>query len=331
MMREKIMRSRFMVALALCATLCAALSLPARADTYPSRPVKVISPFAPGGGLDVVLRPLLQKMGESLNTSFILDNRSGANGMIGIEAGVRSAPDGYTLIGVTSGAVTINPAVYSKMSYDTERDLVPVVNVASAPFVMVVHPSVPARNVKEFIDLAKKANGSMAYGSPGVGGTNHLGAEYFLQLTGLKMVHVPYRGSQPLMTDLMGGQVTMAFDSVMATVPQIRGGRLRALGVVSAHRASIAPEIPTLAEEGGPSFELNSWYGIMAPAGTPPEIVNKLNAAAVKALADPQLRTVYSGMGIDIIGNTPAQFAKQIREDTARWAKVAKTANVRAD
>jgi tripartite-type tricarboxylate transporter receptor subunit TctC len=320
---------RFLLILA--AALCTALALPARADTYPSRPVRVISPFAPGGGLDVVLRPLLQKMGEAMNASFIIDNRSGANGMIGIELGVRSPPDGYTLIGVTSGAVTINPSVYSKMTYDTERDLVPIVNVASAPFVMVVHPSVPAHNVTEFFALAKAANGSMAYGSPGVGGTNHLGAEYFLQLTGIRMIHAPYRGSQPLMTDLMGGQVKMAFDSVMATVPLIHSGKLRALGVVSAHRSSIAPEIPTLAEAGGPSFELNSWYGLMAPAGTPPQIVAKINAAAIKALADQQLRATYAAMGLDIIGNTPVQFAAQIREDTARWAKVAKTANVKAD
>jgi tripartite-type tricarboxylate transporter receptor subunit TctC len=320
---------RFLLVLAVA--LCTALALPARADTYPSRPVKVISPFAPGGGLDVVLRPLLQKMGEAMNASFIIDNRSGANGMIGIELGVRSPPDGYTLVGVTSGAVTINPSVYSKMTYDTERDLVPIVNVASAPFVMVVHPSVPARNVTEFIALAKAANGSMAYGSPGVGGTNHLGAEYFMQLTGIRMIHAPYRGSQPLMTDLMGGQVKMAFDSVMATVPLIHSGKLRALGVVSSHRSSIAPEIPTLGEEGGPNFELNSWYGLMAPAGTPPQIVAKINAAAVKALADPQLRATYAAMGLDIIGSTPTQFAAQIREDTARWAKVAKTANVKAD
>jgi len=315
----------------LVALVGAAFALPAAADVYPSKPIRVISPFAPGGGLDVVLRPLLQKMGEGLGQSLYLDNRSGANGMIGIDAGAKSPPDGYTLIGVTSGAVTINPNVYSKMPYDTARDLVPVINVASAPFVMVVHPSLPLHNVKEFIALAKAEKGELAYGSPGIGGTNHLGAEYFLQLTGTRMVHVPYRGSQPLMTDLMGGQVKMAFDSVMATVPLIHGGKLRALGVASNHRAAIAPEIPTLAEEGGPSFDLSSWYGIMAPAGTPPQIVARINTAAVQALADPQLRATYAAMGIEVIGNTPAQFATQIREDTARWAVVAKAANVRAD
>ncbi|HEX4328588.1 MAG TPA: tripartite tricarboxylate transporter substrate binding protein [Burkholderiales bacterium] len=304
---------------------------PALADVYPSKPIKVISPYAPGGGLDVILRPLLQKMSEGLGQSLYIDNRSGANGMIGIEAGTKSPPDGYTLIGVTSGAVTINPNVYSKMSYDTARDIIPVVNVASAPFVMVIHPSVPARNVKEFIALARSDKGDLSYGSTGVGGTNHMGAEQFLQLTGLKMVHVPYRGSQPLMTDLVGGQVKLAFDSIMATLPFVRTGRLRAMGIVSARRAAIAPEIPTLAEEGGPKFELNSWYGVMAPAGTPAAIVARINAEAAKALADPQLRAVYATMGNDIIGNTPAQFAAQIREDTAHWAEVAKAANVHAD
>jgi tripartite-type tricarboxylate transporter receptor subunit TctC len=309
----------------------ATLALPAAADVYPSRSIKVISPYAPGGGLDVILRPLLQKMGENLGQSLFIDNRSGANGMIGIDAGAKSVPDGYTLIGVTSGAVTINPSVYRKMAYDTARDIVPVVNVASAPFVMVINPAVPANNVKEFIALAREGKGDLSYGSPGVGGTNHLGAEYFLQLTRLKMVHVPYRGSQPLMSDLVGGQVKMAFDSIMATLPFVRAGRLRALGIVAAKRSAIAPEIPTLAEAGGPTFELNSWYGIMAPAGTPAAVITKINSEAIKALADPQLRAVYAKMGNDIIGGTPAQFAAQIRDDTAHWAEVAKAANVHAD
>jgi tripartite-type tricarboxylate transporter receptor subunit TctC len=303
----------------------------AHADDYPSRPIRVISPFAPGGGLDVVLRPLLQKMGEILGKSLFIDNKSGANGRIGIEFGVRAAPDGYTLIGVTSGAVTINPNVYSKMSYDTARDIVPVVNIASAPFVMVVNPSVKARNVKEFIALAKGGQTNLSYGSPGVGGTNHLGAEYFLELAGLKMVHVPYRGSQPMISDLMSGQIDMAFDSVMATVPLVHAGMLRALGIAASQRSPIAPDIPTLAEQGGPKLDLESWYGIMAPAGTPQPIIAKLNDAAVKALADPKLRALYASLGLNVIGNSPQQFAVQIRDDTARWAEVARTAHIKAD
>ena len=325
------MAVRFLRSLATAVVLASFVAPAARADDYPSRPIRVISPFAPGGGLDVVLRPLLQKMGESLGQNFILDNRSGANGMIGIQSGIHAGADGYTLIGVTSGAVTINPSVYSKMPYDTARDLVPIVNVASAPFVMVVNPAVKAANVRDFIALAKSGSTKLTYGSPGIGGTNHLGAEYFLQLTGLKMVHAPYRGSQPLMTDLIGGQVDMAFDSVMATVPLIKAGKLRALGVTAPHRSPVAPDIPTLAEEGGPDFDLESWYGLMAPAGTPQPIIDKLHEAAVRALADPKLRALYASLGLDVIGNTPAQFAAQIRDDTMRWAAVAKTARIKAD
>ncbi len=203
--------------------------------------------------------------------------------------------------------------------------------MASAKFMMVVNPQVPAKNVKEFIALIKQAKGTMAYGSPGVGGTNQLGAEYFLQLTGTKMIHVPYRGSAPLMTDLVGGQVTMAFDSVTATVPWVRSGKLRSLGVASATRASMAPDLPTIAEEGGPAFELNSWYGIMAPAGVPPEIVARLNGAVKQALADPEVRKTYANLGFDIVGNSPAEFGQQIKDDTAKWAKVVKAADIHAD
>ena len=302
----------------------------AHAADYPSHPVRVISPFAPGGGLDVVLRPLLAKMSESLGQNFFLDNKSGANGMVGIQFGVHSPADGYTLIGVTSGAVTINPNVYKTMTY-APTDIVPIINVASAPFVMVVNPSVKAANVKEFIALAKSGKTNLSYGSPGVGGTNHLGSEYFLQLTGIRMVHVPYRGSQPMITDLIGDQIDMAFDSVMATVPLIHAGKLRALGVAAPHRSSVAPEIPTLVEAGGPDFDLESWYGLMAPAGTPKAVIDKLHDAAAKALADPQLRSQYAALGLDVIGNTQAQFAAQIRDDTARWATVVKRANIQPE
>lgn len=320
----------FAAAAALCLAAAPTLAQNSPAQGYPNKAVKLISPFAPGGGVDTALRPVLQKLTENLGQSFYIDNKSGANGMIGIEAGAKSPPDGYTLIGVTSGAVAINPSVYSKMAYK-DTDIIPVANVASAKFMMVVNPQVPAKNVKEFIALVKQANGTMAYGSPGVGGTNQVGAEYFLQLTGTKMIHVPYRGSAPLMTDLVGGQVTMAFDSVTATTPWVRSGKLRAMGVASATRASAAPEIPTLADEGGPAFELNSWYGIMAPAGVPPEIVAKINAEVKKALADPEVRKTYATLGFDIVGNSPAEFGQQIKEDTAKWAKVVKEANIRAD
>lgn len=304
---------------------------PVAAQNYPTRPVRVIIPFAAGGGLDIVLRPLLQKMSESVQQNFIIDIRSGANGIIGTEIGAKSPPDGYTLIGATTGTITINPNVYAKLPFDPARDLAPVTNVGSASFVMVVHPSLAARNVREFVALAKRRPGELTFGSPGIGGTNHLGAEYFLQTTGIKMVHVPYKGSQPLIVDLVGGHVMMGFDSIMATLPQIRAGKLRAMGIAAARRSPVAPEIPTIAEAGGPEFVLGSWYGLLAPAGTPRDIIAKLHAEVVNALAIPELRERYVSTGLDPVGSSPEQFAAEIRDDTARWGRVARAANVHAD
>ena len=317
--------------LALTAIGSAAGTGPVAAQNYPARPVRVIIPFAAGGGLDIVLRPLLQKMSESVQQNFIIDIRSGANGIIGTEIGAKSPPDGYTLIGATTGTITINPNVYAKLPFDPARDLAPVTNVGSASFVMVVHPSLAARNVREFVALARRRPGELTFGSPGIGGTNHLGAEYFLQTTGIKMVHVPYKGSQPLIVDLVGGHVMMGFDSIMATLPQIRAGKLRAMGIAAAQRSPVAPEIPTIAEAGGPEFVLGSWYGLLAPAGTPRDIISKLHAEVVKALGIPELRERYVSTGLDPMGSSPEQFAAEIRDDTARWGRVARAANVRAD
>ncbi len=301
------------------------------AQNYPSKPVRVIVPFAAGGGLDIVLRPLLQKMSESMHQQFVIDVRAGANGIIGTEIGAKAPADGYTLIGATTGSITINPSVYPKLPFDVNRDLVAVSNVGATSFVMVVHPSLNVQNVREFIALAKKHPGELTYGSPGIGGTNHLAAEYFLQQTGTTMVHVPYKGSQPLIADLIGGHVIMGFDSMMATMPQVRAGRLRAMGVAAARRSPVAPEVPTLAEAGGPALVIGSWYGLLAPAGTPREIIAKLNAEITKALAIPELRERYQSTGLEPIGSSAEQFAVEIRDDTARWGKVARTANVRAE
>jgi tripartite-type tricarboxylate transporter receptor subunit TctC len=255
--------------------------------------------------------------------------RAGAT--IGTEIGAKSPADGYTLIGATTGSITINPNVYPKLPFDPARDLTALTNVGQTSFVMVVHPSLAAKNVREFIALAKRHPGELTYGSPGIGGTNHLAAEYFLQQTGTKLIHVPYKGSQPLIADLVGGHVIMGFDSIMATVPQIRAGRLRAMGIAATKRSPVAPEIPTLAEAGGPALVIGSWYGLLAPAGTPRDVLMKLHAEVVKALAIPELRDRYISIGLDPVGSSPDQFAAEIRDDTARWGKVARAANVRAE
>jgi tripartite-type tricarboxylate transporter receptor subunit TctC len=304
---------------------------PATAQNYPARPVRVINPFAPGGGLDIVLRPVMLKLGDSLKQSFVVDNRPGAAGIIGTEIGARSAPDGYTLIGATTGTITINPSTYAKLPFDPVRDLAPITNIGSASFVLVVHPSVPARNVRELVALAKRKPNELTMGSPGYGGINHVGGEYFSQLTGVHFTHVPFKGSGPMLVDITGGHVMLAFDSMQATLPHIRAGKLRALGLAAEKRSPVAPEIPTVAEAGGPAMTLASWYGILAPAGTSREIVARLHAEVVKALALPDLRERFAGLGIEPVGNAPDQFAIEIKEDIARWAKVVRAANIHAE
>ena len=315
---------------ALLAASCVYAQTPSFA--YPVKPVRVICPFPAGGGLDIILRAMLQKMNENTKSSFIIETRPGANGIIGMDIGAKSAPDGYTLISGTTGTVTINPSVQPKMPFDVIRDIAPITNMGEAPFLLVAHPSLNARNVRELIALAKKRPGELNYGSPGVGGTNHLGAELFSQSSGIRMTHVVFKGSQPMLVDIMGGHVMMAFDSLQATLPHIKSGRLRALGIGSEKRTPLAPEIPTITESGGPpQFILGSWYGLLAPAGVPADIIAKVHAEAVKALSNPELRERYLAMGVMPIGDTPEQFATTIRNDIARWAKVVREANLRAE
>jgi len=304
---------------------------PVAAQSYPARPVRVINPFAAGGGLDIVLRPALQKLSESLKQSFVVDNRPGAAGLIGTDLAAKSPPDGYTLIGATTGTITINPSTYAKLPFDPVRDLAPITNIGSASFVLVAHPSLAARNVRELVALAKRRPGELTLGSPGYGGINHVGGEYFSQLTGIRLTHVPFKGSFPMLIDIMGGHVMVAFDSLQATLPHIRVGKLKAMGIAAEKRSSIAAEIPTVAEAGGPAMTVASWYGLLAPTGTPRETIMKLHAEVVKAIALPDLRERYVSSGIEPVGSTPDQFAAEIREDIVRWAKVVRAANIRAE
>ena len=304
---------------------------PVAAQSYPLKPVRVINPFAPGGGLDIVLRPLLAKMSESVKQSFFVDNRPGAAGVIGTDLAAKSAPDGYTLISATTGTITINPSTYAKLPFDPVRDLTPITNIASASFVLVTHPSLAARDARELVALAKRRPGELTLGSPGYGGINHVGGEYFSQLTGIRLTHVPFKGSFPMLIDIMGGHVMVAFDSLQATLPHVRSRKLKAMGIAAEKRSSIAAEIPTLVEAGGPAMNLASWYALLAPAGTPREIIVKLHAEVVKALALPDLRERYQSSGIEPVGSTPEQFTAEIREDISRWAKVVRAANIRAE
>jgi tripartite-type tricarboxylate transporter receptor subunit TctC len=308
-----------------------AAAAPLAAQGYPAKPVRVINPFAPGGGLDLALRPVLQKMSESVKQSFVVESRAGAAGIIGTEVVAKSPPDGYTLVGATTGTITINPSTYAKLPFDPVRDLAPITSVGSAPFLLVTHPSLAVNNIGELVALAKRRPRELTLGSPGYGGINHVAGEYFAQLTGASFTHVPFKGSTPMLTDIMGGHVMLAFDSMQATLPHIRAGKLKARGIAAEKRSPIAPEIPTVQEAGGPAMLVSSWYGLLAPAGTPREFILKLHAEVVKALATPDVVERFQAGGLEPVGSTPDQFAEVIREDTGRWAKVVRAANIRAE
>ena len=305
-----------------CAAPCAL------AQNYPSKPVRIINPYAAGGGMDFLIRPIAQKMSESMKGTFVIDNRAGANGMIGMELMAKAPADGYTLAVSTTGAMPMNAALYPKMPYDCLKDFAPISNFAESAFVLSVHPSVPVHSVKELIALAKARPAEFSYASFGIGSSPHFGAELFMLMTGTKLLHVPYKGSAPAVADLVAGHVMSSFDSMQSTMPFIRSKRLRALGLAALKRSSAAPEIPTISEQG---FEVGSWYGLLAPANTPREIVTRLHAEMVKALATPEIRDSIKSVGTEPLGNTPDEFATQIRNDLAKWGKVARAANMRVE
>jgi tripartite-type tricarboxylate transporter receptor subunit TctC len=323
------MRSLFVVAAGILGCLVTVSGV--FAQGYPTKPIKVINPYTPGGGVDAILRPMTQKMGDSFRKTIVVENRPGANGMIGLEVAAKSPPDGYTLVAGTTSAIAMNISVYEKVPYDPVRDFAPISNFAEAAFLVAVHPSLPANNIKELIALAKARPGQLTYASFGIGSIAHLGTELFSIMTGVKMLHVPYKGSVPAITDLMAGHVMLILDSMQSTMPQIRAKRLRPLGIAAAKRSPAAPDIPTIAEAGLPGFEVASWYGLLAPANTPREIVAKVHSEVVKALATPEVRERFDTFGVEPVGNTPEVFAAQIRSDIVKWEKVARTANVRAD
>jgi tripartite-type tricarboxylate transporter receptor subunit TctC len=303
----------------------------ATAQSYPAKPVRVIVPYPAGGGLDMIVRPIVQRMADNTKQPFVIDNRSGANGIVGMEFGAKSAPDGYTLISATTGSLTINPAVHARLPFHPVRDFLPISNLGEAPFVLVCHPSLAVHNPRELIALAKKRPGELNYGSPGVGGINHLGMELFAQQSGgLHLLHVTYKGSAPLLIDVMGGHVMLAFDSIQATGPHIKAGKLRALGLGDLKRTPVAPDIPTLTEAGGPAgYRLLSWYGLFAPGGTPAKIVAQAHAETVKALREATLRERLIATGVTPVGNSPQEFAAVVQSDLAKWMKVARAAGVK--
>ena len=300
------------------------------ATVYPNRPVRLIVPFAPGGGTDIVARVIAQKLTEMWGHQVVVDNRGGGGTAIGTELAVRSAPDGYTLL-LGSTTLSINPSLRRKLPYDTLKDLEPVSQTAFQAYVLAVHPSVAARDVKELVALAKAKPETLNYGSPGPGSGSHLAGELFAMLSGTRLVHVPYKGSAPALTDLLGGQIQLIFGTILSTYPHVKSGRLRALGVSSPKRSNVLPDVPSIPEGGVAGYGATSWNGVLTPAGVPQAILAKLNADVVKALQAPDLRERLAADGGEAVGSSAPEFRAFIQNEIAKWAKVVKAAGLKPE
>jgi tripartite-type tricarboxylate transporter receptor subunit TctC len=317
--------------IALLAAACAALA-PATtlAQKFPDKPVRFIVPFPPGGGNDILARALAPKMGEFLGQPVVIDNRAGAGGNIGTDLAAKAPPDGYTIL-IASNQVTINPWLYSKLPFDIEKDFAAIAQIASVPMVLAVHPSVPANSVKEFIALAKAGPGKLNHSTPGNGTPQHIAFEVFNHAAGVKVTHVPYKGTGPAIADLIGGQVQSAIGTMASLEQHVKAGKLRALGVTTPRRSATMPAVPTIAEAGLPGFEVPLWYSILAPAGTPKDIVARLSAEIARALAVPETRERLTAQGFDVSYLNPDQMGELMKQDIARWQKSIREIGLKLD
>jgi len=300
------------------------------AATYPTRPIRIIVPFPPGGATDIMGRTIGQKLTQKWGQQVIIDNRPGAGGNIAAELAARAAPDGQTLFFAASAQLAVNPSLYSKLPFDSLRDFAPVVLVGAGTNILVAHPSLPARSLKELIALARAKPGALQYGSPGSGATAHLAAELLKIEAGINIVHIPYKGGAPGVVDVLAGQIPLMFISMPSVIGHVKSGRLIALGVTSARRSDAAPEVPTFAET-IPKFEASSWYGIVGPARMPRDVIEKLNAEIMAILKSPDVRNIFNAQGTEILGSTPQEFGRFIRDELAKWAIVVKKSGARVD
>lgn len=308
-----------------------ALALSASAQSFPSKPIKIVVPFPPGGFNDVLGRTLAQEFQKAWNQPVLVDNRPGGNTIIGSDLVAKSAPDGYTLL-VVALPFSVLPSLFAgKLPFDVQRDFAPVSLCAGSPNMLVVNPSLPVNNVKELIALAKSQPGKLTYASAGNGTSNHVSAEYFKMLTGTDMLHIPYKGSAPSVADLIGGQVDMLFDNVPNVIQHVKAGKLKPLAVTSTMRSFQAPEVPTMQEAGVPDYEVNVWFGLLATAGTPPDVVAKLSAETVRVLNLPEVRERFRTLGVEVIASSPEQFAQHLRSEIAKWGRVVREAKIRVD
>ncbi len=324
---------------ALCALAAAALlaaSLPAAAQKsaagagYPQRPVRLIVPFAPGGGTDIIARLVAQDVGQGWGQTVVVDNRGGSGGVIGTDMAAKASPDGYTLVLVSLG-FSYAPALYRKLPYNAEQDFAPITRVATQPFVYVAIPSLGASSIKDLIALAKAKPGELRYGSGGSGGSSHLGTELLRVMTGIDLVHVPYKGTGPALTAMLGGEIHFQLIGISSVVPHLKSGRMRALAVSGAKRSAAAPEVPTVAESGVPGYAFDVWYGMLAPRGTPREIVARVNAEVNRALKSQALGQRFAAVGLEPAGTTSEEFAAIIRSEIVKWRKVVESAKIRVE
>jgi tripartite-type tricarboxylate transporter receptor subunit TctC len=324
------MQRRLLLPLALAAAMTPWAGAQAQ-PAYPSKPVRVVVPFPPGGATDIVGRAIAERLQAALGQPFVVENKPGASGNIGVADVARAAPDGYTLVIGAPQTLTINPQLFKNLPFDPQKDLAPIAVVASVPNVLIVNNKLAARTPQELVALAKQNVGRLNYGSSSTGSTPHLSAEMFKSMTGSFIVHVPYRGSSLALQDLIGGQIDMMFDNLPASLPHIQSGTVRALAVTSLKRSSSAPQLPTLDESGLPGFDAQGWFSLLAPAGTPQTILERLNAEVNKTLATPEFRERLAKVGADPVGGSIEDFRERLRSETERWAKVIKFANVKAD
>jgi len=300
----------------------------ARAEDYPTHPIRLVVPYAAGGGADSVARIVAKRVGETIGQPIVIENRGGAGSIIGAELVKKSSPDGYTLLLGQSGPISINPAVYRDLPYDPLKDFAPVTMTTAYPYIMVVSPALGVKTLQEFVALAKSKTDQLNYGTTGVGAANHLVTELFDRKAGIRMTHIPYRGTALAVTDLIAGQVQVVFADPISALPHIKAGTLLALAVTSKERSPVAPDVPTIAESGYPGFDAIAWHGILAPANTPTAIINRLNAEIVAALKDPETKGLLEKQAIQTVGNSPQAFADFIKQDIAIWKEVAEQARV---
>lgn len=319
------------IGIAAATLLALALAPDGAAQPYPSRAIRIVVPFPAGGPTDVVSRLTGQKLGERLGQSVVIENRPGAGGVIGTDSVVKAAPDGYTLVMGTIGGLTVSQHLLRKMPYDTLRDLAPITQAVSNTNFMVLHPSVPVKTVKEFVALARAKPDALVYASSGNGTITHLSGELFKMLTGVAMTHVPYKGGAPALTALISGEVALSFENALVALPHIRAGKMRPIAVTGAKRTPALPQVPTMEEAGIAGYQATGWYGLLAPAATPKEIVGRLHAEMVQVLRMKEVEDKLAAMGSDAIGNSPAEFAAFIRSESEKWGKVVRAAGMKPD